>query len=100
MINSTHQWRSAVYAVLLSASAQASAQHDPADARTAVPVLKYESVFAGYQRFEEQKGSSWQEVNKEVANNPGMGMTDMKKGPHGMSMPGMAHGDPPKGETK
>ncbi len=40
--------------------------------------MKCESAFSDYQPFQEQKSNAWKQVNKEVANNPGMGsMNDM-----------------------
>jgi Cu/Ag efflux protein CusF len=48
--------------------------------------VKYESAFSDYQPFQEQKGNAWKEVNREVADNPGMG--SMKDVP-GKTMPGM-----------
>ena len=72
-----------------SAVAQNSARPDPADAGRLVPLVGYQSVFSGYQLFQEQKSNVWKEVNKEVADNPGMGpmgaMKDMTdKGAAGM----------------
>ena len=69
-----------------TASAQTSKLPDPADPGSAAPAVKYESAFSDYQPFQEQKSNSWNQVNKEVADNPGMGsMKDMA----GKTMPGM-----------
>ena len=69
-----------------TAAAQSSKLPNPADPEAAAPALKYESPFAEYQPFRDEKIRPWQEVNKEVADNPGMG--SMKHTP-GMTMPGM-----------
>ena len=68
--------------VLMSSATNALAQPiklpSPADSEAAVSELKYESAFSGYQPFQEQKSNAWKQVNKEVADNPGMGsMKDM-----------------------
>jgi Cu/Ag efflux protein CusF len=77
-------------AVLLSASewtlAQSRPRPDPADPGAAAPPLSYQSTFSDYQPSRDEKVRSWKEVNKEVADNPGMG--SMKHGA-GMAMPGM-----------
>lgn len=66
--------------------AQSSNLPNPADLGAVTPALKYESAFSDYQPFREQKSNSWKQVNKEVADNPGMGsMKDMP----GETMPGM-----------
>lgn len=61
----------------------------PGDSEAAVPALKYESAFSDYQPFREQKGSSWKQVNKEVADNPGMGSMSSMKDMSGKAMSGM-----------
>lgn len=67
-----------------TAVAQSSKLPNPADPGAAAPAVKYESAFSDYQPFQEQKSNSWKQVNKEVADNPGMGpMHSMK------DMPGM-----------
>jgi Cu/Ag efflux protein CusF len=69
-----------------TAVAQSGKLPNPADPGAAAPPLKYESAFSDYQPFQEQKSNSWKQVNKEVADNPGMGsMKDMP----GKTMPGM-----------
>ena len=98
-------WRSIAAAIVVGAaigsplwaSAQ-SARPGPADAGALAPPPKYQSAFSDYQPFREEKIGSWKDVNKEVADNPGMGsMGSMKHGP-GMTMPGMdaKAGDAPK----
>ena len=76
--------------VLMIGATNASAQNirlpNPADPDSAAPAVKYESAFSDYQSFQEQKSNDWKQVNKEVADNPGMGsMKDMA----GKTMPGM-----------
>lgn len=79
----------AIVALLIgatNASAQNSRLPNPADPDSAAPAVKYESAFSDYQPFQEQKNNDWKQVNKEVADNPGMGsMKDMS----GKTMPGM-----------
>ena len=75
--------------VATPAGAQFTRSPNPADPGVAVPPTKYESPFAHYQPFREQNIGSWQEANKEVAENPGMGSMDSMKHEPGMPMPGM-----------
>ena len=72
-----------------TALAQPTKQPNPADPEAAVSELKYESAFSDYQPFREQKSNSWKQVNKEVADNPGMGAMNSMKDMSGKSMPGM-----------
>ena len=72
-----------------TALAQPTKQPNPADPDAAVSALKYESAFSDYQPFREQKSNSWKQVNKEVADNPGMGAMNSMKDMSGKSMPGM-----------
>ena len=65
--------------------AQSQVRPDPAEVGRPVPPLEYQSVFSGYQPFREQKGNLWKEVNKEVADNPGMGPMHSMKGMAGMA---------------
>ncbi len=67
----------------------AAAQPNPADPGAATPATKYESPFAGYQPFRDENIRSWQEANKEVADNSGMGTMGGMKHTPGMAMPGM-----------
>ena len=75
--------------VLMSSATNALAQPtklpSPADSEAAVSELKYESAFSDYQPFQEQKSNAWKQVNKEVADNPGMDSrtTDESKGKEG-----------------
>ena len=71
------------------AFAQSTARPDPAEAGRPAPMAEYRSVFSGYQPFQEQKGNVWKEVNKEVADNPGMGPMGAMKDPSGKSIAGM-----------
>lgn len=74
---------------IATAVAQSSKLPNPADPGATAPAVKYESAFSDYQPFREQKGDSWKQVNKEVADNPGMGsMGSMKDMPR-KTMPGM-----------
>ena len=69
-----------------TAVAQTSKLPNPADPDSTVPAVKYESAFSDYQSFQEQRSNAWKQVNKEVADNPGMGpMKDMP----GKAMPDM-----------
>ena len=73
-------------ASLATAMEQSSKLLDPADPGAISPATKYESAFSDYQPFQEQKSNAWKQVNKEVADNPGMGsMKDMP----GETMSGM-----------
>lgn len=66
--------------------AQSRARPDPADPSAATSPPQYQPAFSDYRPFQDEPVRSWKEVNKEVADNPGMGA--MKHGP-GMTMPGM-----------
>ena len=46
--------------------AQSAVGSDPADARAAVPSLRYQSAFAAYRRYEEPKLASRREPNAEM----------------------------------
>ena len=69
--------------------AQSQARPDPADPGAPAPPAEYKSVFSGFQTFREQKGTAWKEVNKEVADNPGMGPMHSMQGMSGKGMAGM-----------
>ena len=71
---------------LASTVAQSGKLPDPADPGAASPATKYESVFSDYQPFREQTINSWKQVNKEVADSPGM---DSMSGMTGETMPDM-----------
>lgn len=71
------------------AVAQSSNLPNPADPGAVAPAVKYESAFSDYQPFREQKSNSWKQVNKEVADNPGMGSVHSMKDMPGKTMPGM-----------
>lgn len=45
---------------------QRSAAPDPRDPASSVPPVKYESAFAGYAPYREEKLAPWREVNDEV----------------------------------
>ena len=51
--------------VVIAAQTPASAP-DPADPAAAVPGIQYESAFAGYQPFREEKLQDWRALNDEV----------------------------------
>ena len=70
------------------AAAQAPSRPDPAKPDWPAPKAEYQSVFSGYQPLREQKGNVWKEVNKEVADNPGMGPMGSMKGMSGMDAKG------------
>jgi hypothetical protein len=59
-----------LFATLIALAPQALAQArstpHPADPAAKVPPVKYESAFAGYAPFREEKLSPWREVNDEV----------------------------------
>ena len=62
---------------------------NPADpAATPVP-SRYESPFTGYKPFRDEEIRSWQEVNKEVADNPGMGSMGPMNHSSGTAMAGV-----------
>jgi len=69
--------------------AQSGKLPDPADPGAAAPAAKYESAFSDYQPFREQEGTSWKQVNKEVADNPGMASMHSMKDMPGKVVPGM-----------
>ena len=59
-------------------ASQAIKLPSPADPAATVPALNYDSAFSDYKPFREQKVNLWKQVNKDVADNPGMGsMKDM-----------------------
>lgn len=72
-----------------SALAQSARHLNPENPEATVPALKYESAFSDYLPLREQKGNSWKQVNKEVADNPSMGSMTEMKGMSGKTMPGM-----------
>lgn len=51
---------------LASAAQPLSAAPDPADPKAIVPAVRYESAFAGYRGFEEQKLAPWRALNDQV----------------------------------
>ena len=66
--------------------AQSHTRPDPTEPSAAAPPFSYQSAFSDYRPFRDEKLRSWNDVNKEVADNPGMG--SMKHG-LGMTMPDM-----------
>lgn len=50
-----------------AANAQAIKPPHPADASAPVPAARYESAFAGYASFRNEKLAPWRDVNDEVA---------------------------------
>ena len=89
----------ALFAAFLStpAFAQFQARPDPAETGRSAPAVKYQSVFSGYQPFREQEGNAWKEVNREVADNPGVGPMRSMKGMSGKGMAGVDHKANPGG---
>ncbi len=79
----------ALIAGIAIAMAQSGKLPDPADPGAAAPALKYESAFSDYQPFREQESTSWKQVNKEVADNPGMASMHAMKDMPGNGVPGM-----------
>jgi len=49
------------------AAAQPQPLSNPADPQAAVPPAKYESAFAGYRPYREEKVAPWRDVNDDVA---------------------------------
>ncbi len=49
-----------------AAMAQQHTKAGPADPDTAAPQAPYESAFAGYRNYQDEKSASWREVNDEV----------------------------------
>ena len=74
---------------ITTAAAQSGKLPDPADPGAAAPAVKYESAFSDYQPFQEQKSNAWKQVNKEVADDPGMGSMGSMKDMPDKAMPGM-----------
>lgn len=66
-------WKLAL--LLASMPTLAIAEHairpDPANPASPVPAVKYESAFADYRSFQDQKPAPWKDVNTEVADSPG-----------------------------
>ena len=79
----------ALIAGIAIAMAQSGTLPDPADPGAAAPAVKYESAFSDYQPFREQESTSWKQVNKEVADNPGMASMRSMKDMPGKGVPGM-----------
>lgn len=52
-------------------AALAQARADPADAKAAVPALRYDSALAGYRGFREEKPAPWKQVNDAVKGSGG-----------------------------
>ena len=61
-------------ATLLPAHAHATTSFpDPTDAGASVPAITVPSAFDGYQSIRQGNTSSWQELNRATATDPGMG---------------------------
>jgi hypothetical protein len=74
------------------AAAQKAAAPHPADPAARVPAPKYESAFAGYAPYREEKPAPWRDVNDEVGK---------VRGHAGIFGGGQAQGAPkPSGEHK
>lgn len=79
----------ALIAGIAIALAQGGKLPDSADPGATAPAVKYESAFSDYQPFRKQESTSWKQVNREVADNPGMAsMRSMNDMPD-KAMPGM-----------
>ena len=63
----------ALWSAAQGAVAQSNSRPDPTDPAAPAPAIQQQSAFADYQRFQAQRSNSWKQVNKEVADNPGMG---------------------------
>lgn len=57
----------AALAALTPPAAAQQSRPDPADPVAAVPLVRYESAFAGYAPYREQNIAPWRDVNDEVA---------------------------------
>ena len=79
----------ALWSVAQGAVAQSNSRPDPVDPTAPAPAIQPQSAFADYQPFQEQKSDSWKQVNREVADNPGMGSMGSMKDMPGKTMPGM-----------
>lgn len=75
-ITSTAATLSAALALLMIGTATASGAPDrltdPGNPGIAVPAAQYESAFSGYQPFQAQTSDAWKQLNKTVAEHPGM----------------------------
>jgi hypothetical protein len=81
-------------ALLVAFAPVAAAQHqerpnNPADPRAPAPAARYESAFAGYVPYREEKLAPWREVNEEVGRVGGhVGMFGGGHGGHAGAKPG------------
>ena len=71
-------------AIAIPVAALAQPKVDAADPKTQVPAVRYESAFAGYRSFKDEKPAPWKQVNEEV------------KGMGGHAAHGAAKPDAPK----
>jgi hypothetical protein len=55
-----------LYGAIALAPLAGAAQPNPAQPEAPVPTAKYESAFAGYLPFREEKLAPWREINEEV----------------------------------
>ena len=53
-------------AIALPIAALAQSKADPADPKSPVPPLRYESAVAGYKPHKEEKPAPWKQVNEAV----------------------------------
>ncbi len=63
------QCKRLLYVIALSGvidGAMAQGRPDPTDAKLKSPTVEYVSPFAGYQRYQDEKPSSWRELNDHV----------------------------------
>jgi Cu/Ag efflux protein CusF len=89
----------------LTALAQSSGRPDAADPKAPVPALKHESVFSGYQAYQEPQLAPWKEVLDRLASTPARGHAGMdhkaaKDEKEGMAAHGAAAGGGQAGSTK
>ena len=79
-----------MYGAAAMAQAMGTSPPQPAMPDVPVPAAKYESAFAGYRPFHEEKIASWRELNDEVGKVGGhIGMfRGAAHGGHGSAKPG------------
>jgi hypothetical protein len=90
----------ALAALALPAAAQQS-RPDPADPAAAVPVVRYESAFAGYTPYREPNPVPWRDANDDVAQAGGHAGIFRDHGKHAPGKPAAkpAAGTPVKPDT-